>query len=163
MDEIITFDKKKLDLVFRNKVIEIEEKKQKEAAMIAGPRGKVSEKNREKANRKLMETIISSLINDKDKIDKEPDVYEAYQIILAEHYKTKMKQTTKGQKEDALLRRKSSSRKSKKRMSLSTLNIDEVPKITRGTKKEEQMKNSIKEGDETQGKQRHELSFDYKI
>ena len=152
MDEIVTFDKQKLDKVFRKKVIEIEEKNQREA-MAAGK--ELSDKAREKANRKLMEKIISNLIGDKTETEKEPDVYEAYQLILAEHYKKAKKPPTKAQKDRQLLHRTASSRKSKKRMSISTLNLDEKPKRSSGAKNKEGLKSNI----ESKGRQRHQTNF----
>ena len=84
------FDKEKLNIAFRNKVIEVEEKKQIEKTMHPDTE---SEGNKDgDIQRQMLEAIISNLTDPGKKkkksiTDEEPDVYEAYQIILAEHYK----------------------------------------------------------------------------
>jgi hypothetical protein len=94
-DNIRRFSKGKLDLAFRNKVIEIEEKKTKEAIKRSTSEEETSEEVKDTENRKMVESIISNLISNKVKTSKckEPDIYEAYQIILSEHYKKTKKQT----------------------------------------------------------------------
>ena len=89
------FSKTKLDKAFRNKIIEIEEKKTKEATKQKNPEETTTEDVRETENRKMLEDIITNLISQKTKKSKckDPDVYEAYQIILSEHYKREKKQT----------------------------------------------------------------------
>ena len=96
-DGIKSFDKEKLNITFRKKVIEVEENKQNE------------ENNKDSdVQRQMLEAIISNLTDpDKKKknsiTEREPDVYEAYQIILSEHYRREKNQD-----------KKSSSSKSKK-------------------------------------------------
>ena len=123
-------------MVFRKKVIETEQKRQKEAS--DDEETLSDEKQTEKKNRKLLESIISNLITDQTKADQEPDVYEAYQIILSEHYKTSKKQGVKIKPH----------RKSQKRMFISSLKID-------GKEEEESLKknsqNKMNE-DEKRGK-----------
>ena len=77
-----------MNLAFRKKVIEVEEKKQNEA-------------NKEgDIQRQMLEAIIANLTDPEKKkknsiTDREPDVYEAYQIILSEHYKREKHQDKK--------------------------------------------------------------------
>ena len=126
------FDKEKLDAAFRKKIIEIEMKKQKESTRKTRGGGGVEEKvkhRKDKDNRILMETIISRLLGKKTKVAKvdDPDIYEAYQSILSEHYKTKKKKskpkniTSKG-------------KNSKKRMSLPTPTTLQVPLVADSSK-----------------------------
>ena len=88
IDGTKTFDKEKLNLAFRKKVIEVEEKKQ-------------NEENKEgDIQRQMLEAIIANLTDPEKKkknsiTDREPDVYEAYQIILSEHYKREKHQDKK--------------------------------------------------------------------
>mgnify|MGYP007045456927 CR=1 FL=1 len=107
-DGVKKFDKEKLDAAFRKKIIEIEMKSQKKSTG-NNRGGGVEEKvkhRKDKDNRILMETIISRLIGKKTKVAKvdDPDIYQAYQLILSEHYKTKKKKskpknsTSKGKK-----------------------------------------------------------------
>ena len=71
-------------------MIEVEEKKQSEKIMNTD---NASEGNKDgDIQRQMLEAIISNLTDPGKKKkksipDEEPDVYEAYQIILAEHYK----------------------------------------------------------------------------
>ena len=116
-DGIKTFDKGKLDRIFRDKIIEAEEKMHKEA--LGDPiTEKRSNEQKEKENRKMMEKIITKLIRGKTKplVDKEPDVYEAYQLLLSENYKMTKKQSAKQIKSSF----------KKKRMSISAPTL-EVP------------------------------------
>ena len=90
MAGIKSFDKDKLNLAFRNKVIEVEEKKQKEK--ISNQKNEnFLEGNRESENnRQLLESVISNLTDpqkSKSDVDSNPDVYEAYQIVLSEHFR----------------------------------------------------------------------------
>ena len=77
-----------MNSAFRKKVIEVEEKKQ-------------NEENKEgDIQRQMLEAIIANLTDPEKKkknsiIDREPDVYEAYQIILSEHYKREKHQEKK--------------------------------------------------------------------
>ena len=130
-DGMKKFDKEKLDKAFRKKIIEIEMKKQKESSgktRAGGVEEKVKHQ-KEKDNRILMETIISQLIGKKSKVAKvdDPDIYQAYQLILSEHYKTKKKKskpkhsTTNG-------------KHSKKRMSLPTPTTLQVPLVADSSK-----------------------------
>ena len=125
------FDKEKLDAAFRKKIIEIEMKKQKESSGKTRDGG-VEEKvkhRKDKDNQILMETIISRLIGKKTKVAKvdDPDIYQAYQLILSEHYKTKKKKskpktsTSKG-------------KNTKKRMSLPTPTTLQVPFVADSSK-----------------------------
>ena len=88
IDGTKTFDKEKLNLAFRKKVIEVEEKNQ-------------NEENKEgDIQRQMLEAIIANLTDPEKKkknsiTDREPDVYEAYQIILSEHYKREKHQDKK--------------------------------------------------------------------
>ena len=82
------FLKEKLDLAFRNKVIEIECRKQ-EGKYEDRKSEKMSKRERGLYNRHLMESIESST---EIKLPVKPrnrsaDVHRAYQIILAEHLK----------------------------------------------------------------------------
>jgi hypothetical protein len=82
------FLKEKLDLAFRNKVIEIECRKQ-EGQYENRNSEKMSKREKGLYNRQLMESIESST---KTKLSVEPRnksayVHRAYQIILAEHFK----------------------------------------------------------------------------
>ena len=77
-----------MNLAFRKKVIEVEEKKQNE------------EKKEGDIQRQMLEAIIANLTDPEKKkknsiTDREPDVYEAYQIILSEHYKREKQQDKK--------------------------------------------------------------------
>ena len=77
-----------MNLAFRKKVIEVEEKKQNE------------EKKEGDIQRQMLEAIIANLTDPEKKkknsiTDREPDVYEAYQIILSEHYKREKHQDKK--------------------------------------------------------------------
>ena len=77
-----------MNLAFRKKVIEVEEKKQNE------------QKKEGDIQRQMLEAIIANLTNPEKKkknsiTDREPDVYEAYQIILSEHYKREKHQDKK--------------------------------------------------------------------
>ena len=82
------FFKEKLDLAFRNKVIEIECRKQ-EGQYENRKTENMSKREKGLYNRQLMESIESST---KTKLPVEPrnksaDVHRAYQIILAEHFR----------------------------------------------------------------------------
>lgn len=77
-----------MNLAFRKKVIEVEEKKQNE------------QKKEGDIQRQMLEAIIANLTDPEKKkknsiTDREPDVYEAYQIILSEHYKREKHQDKK--------------------------------------------------------------------
>ena len=87
------FDRDKLNLAFRNKVIEVEERKQDEKV---SNQEKVeneeflAETQESDSNRQMLDAVISNLTDPqkrKSSSDKKPDVYEAYQIILSEHFK----------------------------------------------------------------------------
>ena len=82
------FFKEKLDLAFRNKVIEIECRKQ-EGQYENRKAENMSKREKGLYNRQLIESIESST---KSKLPVEPrnksaDVHRAYQIILAEHFR----------------------------------------------------------------------------
>ena len=125
------FDKEKLDAAFRKKIIDIEMKKPNESSSKTRYGGVEEEAKhrKDKDNRILMETIISRLIGKKTKVAKvdDPDIYQAYQLILSEHYKTKKKKskpknsTSKG-------------KNSKKRMSLPTPTTLQVPFVADSSK-----------------------------
>ena len=125
------FDKEKLDAAFRKKIIEIEMKSQKKSTG-NNRGGGVEEKvkhRKDKDNRILMETIISRLIGKKTKVAKvdDPDIYQAYQLILSEHYKTKKKKSkTKNYT--------SKGKNAKKRMSLPTPTTLQVPLVADSSK-----------------------------
>lgn len=110
-----TFGKDKLDLAFRNKIMEMESKNQKEAFWTIRLEN-MSKKQKVMHNRKMIEAIESNvkITTPRTLTDEESDIYQAYQLILSEHYKRSKKQ----------VKQKSSSGNPKKKRAMSTSKID---------------------------------------
>ena len=120
-----------MNLAFRKKVIEVEENKQ-------------SEENKEgDVQRQMLEAIIANLTDPEKKkknsiIDREPDVYEAYQIILSEHYKREKHQDKKTSTSNSKLkknRRNTISVPKSSSPNLQKNNSDDITNLPKGMEK----------------------------
>ena len=120
-----------MNLAFRKKVIEVEEKKQ-------------NEENKEgDIQREMLEAIIANLTDPEKKKknsikDREPDVYEAYQIILSEHYKREKHQDKKTSTSNSKLKKNRRNTISVPKSSSPNLrknNSDDITNLPKGMEK----------------------------
>lgn len=120
-----------MNLAFRKKVIEVEENKQ-------------NEENKEgDVQRQMLEAIIANLTDPEKKkknsiIDREPDVYEAYQIILSEHYKREKHQDKKTSTSNSKLKKNRRNTISVPKSSSPNLrknNSDDITNLPKGMEK----------------------------